>query len=412
MKKSISISLLDQALLSAFNLLLNLALIRFAGTVEFGKFTIVATFILVFSSIQNALTNLPISVLLPARPETEHAGLLSDLVSFDALTRIAMALAVLMACAWIDHDPLFLVAAAAAVYSTLTRETMRAICVARGRIDQCFAIDAVAVAVSAVAAGMLALTMAPQTACLAGIATGNLAAALVYGGRLLPKRLPYAEAIARYRSYWPDTRWSLTGAAATEAEYRAYVFALQGFRGTAALGNVQAGRLLMGPLNLFAQAWGRVARPRMAAALAGANGAVALKILWQGLALVLVIAATYLACLYLAWSWLEPVIYRGKYTDIGLIAAAWAVYTLLNVAQICIGILVQAAYRLRELAYVSIGAGLVSLLLLLALASNVHAVYAVLAITCGEVVGLVWLIWLALRIARDAQTSGLSESRS
>lgn len=402
MKRAVSISLFDQALLSAFNLLLSLALVRFAGPADFGKFTFVATFILIFTSIQHALVTMPISVLLPARPEAERAGLLAELVSFDVLVRAAMTLCVVLACAWVDSDPLLLAAAAAATFTTLTRECMRAISVARDRMVECLAIDALAVAASVVAAVLLAMMLTPPVACLAGIAIGNLASLLVFGPRVLPKHLLVRDAVARYAVHWPDTRWSLSGAAATEVQYRLYVFALQGFRGTAVLGQVQAGRLLLGPLNLFVQAWGRVARPRMAAALAEKDGRRALNILLSGLALMTAIAALYLTAVYLAWPWLEPAIYKGRYADIGLIAAAWGLYTIINVADICIGVLVQSAYRLRALAHQSIGVGIVSGLLMLGLASEVHAVYAIFAIMGGEIVGLVWSIWLAWRVLREA----------
>uniref|UniRef100_UPI0013D35418 hypothetical protein n=1 Tax=Klebsiella pneumoniae TaxID=573 RepID=UPI0013D35418 len=81
------------------------------------------------------------------------------------------------------------------------------------------------------------------------------AAAVLLATRRQALAAPLA-ALRGYRTFWVESRWSLLGAATTEAQYRGYVFAVESFRGAATLGAVQAGRALMGPMQLLANAWG------------------------------------------------------------------------------------------------------------------------------------------------------------
>ncbi|MFX6760019.1 hypothetical protein ABTH30_24270, partial [Acinetobacter baumannii] len=78
----------------------------------------------------------------------------------------------------------------------------------------------------------------------------------------------------------------------------------ESFRGAGTLGAVQAGRALMGPMQLLANAWGRVARPEMTRALVEGRVADARRTLALGTAGVLALSLIYLAAL----NWVWPVI--------------------------------------------------------------------------------------------------------
>lgn len=398
MRRSVGISLFDQGVLSLFNLGLNLALIKFAAPVEFGRFIYALTLILIMTSLQNALVQTPIAVMLPGRPEDERREGLRTVTSFDLGLRTLCALAAGALCLLTNWTPAFLLGVVLAVFTTLSRETARNIFIASDRVRYCFRLDllAVVVATAAIAAGWRLAD--PAVVALAGISIGNVAALAIAARRLVPERLRPASILPAYRTFWGKTKWSLLGAGTTELQYRNYVFALEFFRGTGVLGAVQAGRLLLGPLALIVQSWARVARPAMARALAGGEARDAFDMLTAGLALVAGVGIAYCTALWLAWPWLEAWIFADKYPGIALMTAFWAVYALINVFNIGLSSILIAANELRELAFVSVATAILTCVLLLGLTFDVAPVFAVQVLIAGELVALVWLGVLVVRL--------------
>lgn len=406
MRRSVSISVLDQGVLSLFNLALNLALIKFAAPAEFGRFIYALTLVLIMTSLQNALVQTPIAVMLPGRKRAEREAGLRTVVSFDLGLRIACAGLAGALCLLTEWTPAFLAAAMLAVFTTLARETARNIYIASERVPYCFRLDLAAVTVSAAAIAAGWRLADPAIVALAGITLGNIAALAVAARGLIPERLRPDAILPAYRKFWAKTKWSLAGAATTEVQYRNYVFAVEFFRGPGVLGAVQAGRLLLGPLALIVQSWARVARPAMAKALAKGDRRGALDMMLAGLALVGAVGAAYCAALWFAWPWLKAWIFADKYPGIALMTVFWAVYALINVFNIGLSAALIAANRLRELAFVSIGTALLTCLLLLGLAFDAPAVFAVQVLIAGEAVALVWIAALVLKLFSGLEPFG------
>lgn len=398
MRRSVTISLADQGVLSLFNLGVNLALIKFAQPVEFGQFIYALTLILIMTSLQNALVQTPIAVMLPGRGPSQRRSGLKAIVSFDLGLRLLCAAIAAALCMLTHWTPLFLAAVFLAVFTTLARETARNIYIASDRVRYCFRLDLVAVAISAVVITAGWRFYDPAIVSLAGIALGNAVALAISARGVIPGRLKPAAIIPAYGKFWAKTQWSLIGAATTEVQYRNYIFAVEFFRGTSVLASVQAGRLLLGPLALIVQSWARVARPAMAKALARGDRRDALDMLLAGLALVAGVGVVYCGSLWAAWPWLESWIFDGKYPGIALMTLAWGVYALINVFNIGLSSALIAANELRELAYVSIGTALLTCVLLFGLSFDVSPVFAVQVLIAGELVALVWLAVLVMRL--------------
>ncbi|HRO49084.1 MAG TPA: hypothetical protein PLW75_02990 [Hyphomicrobium sp.] len=407
MRRAMTLSLIDQALLSAFNLGLSVLLIRFASPAEFGLFSYVVAVLMILSSVHNALVATPISVSIPGRPTETKKKVLSVLLRVDHLLRGALLAAAALLVVLVSTDVAFLAAAASACFFWLWRETHRGIAFADGDAARALRIDTVAVLVSIAAVAALWRVFPPTLSALSGIAIGNALAVLLQGTRHHLR--PIAQAIADYGVFWREARWSLFGAATTEAQFRGYVFAVQSFRGADALGHVQAGRTLMGPLPLLASAWARVARPAMNHALTERRTGDAHRTLWRGTLGVLGLSVVYLAALYLAWPLVETHLYQGRYPDIGIITIAWGIATFFSVSHICLGTYLQAARRFRPLAFVSLAAAACSGTALLVLATSVPVFYAIGAVAIGEFVALVYtlvlIFWQPVRAADPLEES-------
>ena len=398
MRKAVAISIADQALISLFNLGLNAGLIAFADPAEFGHYVYAATIILIATSLQNAIIGTPIAVIYPASPEAEKAAVCQTLLAVDLVFRAAMAL-LCVPLSWLtDHDPLFVSAAAAALFAGLARETQRNLAVAERRTGDMIRVDAAAIALSIAATLLLWPWLRPSIAALAGLAVGNaLAVALAARGARLSS-LGLGTLARRYRPIWQRTRWSLVGAATTEVQFRSYVFMLEIFRSARDIATVQAGRLLLGPLPLLVGAWGRVARPELARRWAAGDRRGMISLTLKGLAAILGAGLAFCAVLYLAWPVIERLVFKGRYPDIGLMTATWGLYTLLVIAHMVLSAPLVAALRLKALAQVTMVTAVISVALLAGLALPVPPIYAVAAATVGEAVALVWIIVLVRRL--------------
>jgi O-antigen/teichoic acid export membrane protein len=401
LRKSISIALIDQAVLSLFNLGLNLMLISLAAPSEFGRFVFASAVVLVLTSLQNALVAMPLAVLVPGRSPEQQATTSRIIVSTDIGFRCTGAIVAPILCLLTDHSVDFLAAVALVTFTTLGRETARSLALAHERTIECLRIDVVAIACSTMAIAALWWITQPAVAGLAGIAIGNGLATLTQVRTRIDRFLDFGGALRAYRThYWRDTQWSLIGAGTTEIQYRSYVFAIELFRDAASLASVQAGRLLLGPLPLVVGAWGRVARPAMARHLASGTRQGIIGLTAQGMVFVLAVTAVYCLALYIVWEMVEARIFKGKYPDVGQMTLAWAGYTVLVVTHMVLSVPLQAAMKLKELAQVTMVTAMFSCALMVALATHIPVIYAVYALSIAELIALAWILLLVARLAR------------
>lgn len=398
MRKSVAISVADQAILSLFNLALNAALISLAAPVEFGHYVFAITILLILTSLQNALVGTPISVIYPSQSGLTQRETLAGILSFDLVFRIAATAASVPLCLLTETDPAFLAAAAAVVFTSLARETQRHVAIAERRTRDLLTIDAIAVVIAILATVLLWTLMRPSVATMVGLAVGNVCSVWLTTRRHRGGTISLKDVAHRYRSIWIQTRWSLVGAATTEAQYRSYVFMLELFRDAAAIAQVQAGRLLLGPLPLLVGSWARIARPEIARRLAAGDKPAALRIVFSGLSAILAASLLVVAVLYLAWPTIEGIVYRGRYPGIGAMTAAWVCYTLVVVMHMVLSAPLVAALQLKQLAQVTMVTAVLSIVLLLGLALPVPTIYVVFAATLVEVVALIWIAILVARL--------------
>jgi O-antigen/teichoic acid export membrane protein len=381
MKRTMLISLVDQALNSAFNLLLNLAFIAFATPAEFGRFAFVLAGSFFAASAQNALIVMPLNYLLPGRPPAEADAELSMLTSANlALTLLVLPVGLGLG-AVIGADAALSLAILAYFLTLMAREYLRNVLVVQGRMARTLVYDAVALAAAAAFAAVFWQALAPEAAVLAGLAAGNALAFLVCGAKLNAdlRRLPAH--LSAYRQVWKDTRWALQGALQNEVVMRSYVFLVERMRDAAALGRLNAGRVVLSPLLLVGTAWCRVARPRMVEELRAGRSAAVIGLLRSGAAIVAGAALLYGLCLVLAWPYVETYAFRGRYGDMAGIVFCWWLYALVAGLTSVMATLMEARRQFRALAVVGLaGAVLVPISLFALLFAGFDASVVVLGL--------------------------------
>lgn len=405
MKRSLVLSVADQAVVSAFNFALSLFLVRFASPVDFGVFAIIYAVSLFTAMIQNAVINTPLSVHLPTVADDTGKARLRRVFSAANLM-ISAGLLIASAAAM----PLWLgptaTALGACVYlvAQFFREYFRSLLAVEGRLASLLVADIVCVALSVIALATVhwqdqyAWQVVPATLLIVGVAgTLSIVPCVLTLGSIGRLRGLAAEIRQVFAEQWKEIRWSLLGVITTEIQNRGYVYIAAAVIGPAAVAQLQAGRIFFGPLNLLTSAWARVARPQLAGLLArtDADGFDAtLKRAVQAFALFNVV---FLVSLWLAWQQLSSLVFGGKYEEMGIVVAAWGVANIAFQCRSCLGIGVQAMRRFRELSMATIAGATVSLVLTALACFSGKPIWFIAPVIAGECLAMAIVLGILRR---------------
>lgn len=413
MNRELSVSILDQALMSAFNLALNLVLIALAAPEEFGLFVIVFAAMLVVLAVQHALINHPLNFLLPGRDAQTQAAQLAMLTDMNRPV-IAFSLVVAAGVAWMYATSLPLVLAIGFyLYTSAVRTYTRDIFIVTNKMTLAFAQDIVLVLVAGGAIVLLWGVTDKVTAVVAGLGIANLVSMMAFRPEIPRPRGKFMQHLAEYRTVWVYSRWALLSAVQTETQTRGYIFVTEAWKGAAVLGTLQVGRMLLAPLMLITMAWGRVARPRMVAHLHKGRPREAYAILGKGLALILAMSVVYGAAIAASWPLIEHYIFRDRYDDMAAMAMIWWAYTTLAALNGCGATLMEARRAYRALAMLEMVTAATCLAALVALSlTELPAISVVITLAVVQAVYAVGMAFLVLRsdAAGKPHAAAMSES--
>lgn len=406
MKRRLFLSVADQAIVSVFNFGLNLFLIRMATPQEFGIFAIISAASLFSTMVQNAIVNTPLSVHLPIASDGDRkARLLRVFTATNALlAMLIIAVGGLSLAIWLGSGQ-SMTALSACLYlaSQFVREYYRALMAVEGRLASLLRIDlaCIVLAVSALAAlfalGESQRPILSSVFLIVGLAgTISIVPACIASARLGPLRALIADMRQVFRDQWREIRWSLLGVITTEIQNRGYIYIAAAVFGPAAVAQLQAGRILFGPLNLISGAWARVARPQLAGLIGHADAAGFDTVLGRAMRGFAAFNLLFLASLWMAWPLLSPLVFHGKYPDLEYLVAAWGIANIAFQCRSCLGIGVQAMRRFRELTMATIAGAAVSLALTAAACYAGQAIWLVGPVIAGECVALL----IVMRILR------------
>lgn len=389
MKRLISLSVIDQAMLSALSLAVNLVLVKFASPASVGGFAVAAAMTFLALGVQNAVVITPAAVRIYGIGAEKQAAILSTLTSVDLLLNFTLTLACLIGSLAMGFTLLQSASAALFLSSSMIRELARGVLIGNGNVQRCIVLDGLCVLLCAIATPLLWNQLAPEAACLLALAAGNIFSSLAFSPELhrQPSRLKHH--LASYPHYWVESRWMLIGASATELHERSYVFMLQLLRGMTTVGTVHAGRILIAPISLLTTAWGRAMRPRMAALMENGQHAVARSILISGLAITSTLTLAYAAVLFLLWGFIDRQLFAGRYDNMWPIVVAWCGYGLLSLPANCLSFYFQAERRFKPLALNAVVSGAGSLACMLALILPVPDITAIFCLYAGIIIVLI-----------------------
>ena len=403
----------DQGLIAAFNLVLQLALLRFATPADYGLFVLWQSLIMMLMGFQDAMIGVPLAVRITYDPlNTRRFVLERQLASFSGLFVVAAACVGLVAVTLTAPGRAeFALAVAVGLYaaSFMVYAATRFLCLSRMQFGVALVLDGTYAALSLVAVGILYLrtgTISLTPLFLALSAPPLVAAVLA---RLVMPRPPafrWRRTLARYRPIWRDTRWTVAAALASELQNRAFVFVLTAVYGPAVMGGIFAGMLVLRQIAVLVQAFTAFARPQMARLRERGDLKGLTRFTAASIALLAGLYLVNLLLLGLVWPLVEAYVYANKYEGMWSVVVVW---TLISLAQVPVPPLAVALVALGRYRADSV-AGMVGAAITLATVTTLALTAGPLVATAGSIAGLLTtaaiMLWALRReLARRARAT-------
>lgn len=257
----------DQALLSATSFLVSILLIKTVPKAEYGYYSVALPISLFLLSLQNAVVNTPLAVLLASKNGTDRRDYVGSLCYGQFLVILPGACLALLVSALLRYrglDPAvasIAVALSAAAVGLLYREFLRSYLFAEEAPLEVLKMDALYVAV------FLGLLSVPYL--FSGIRVETVF--LLTGASALLVALPFGRgrgwsfpppSVSKsYGENWKFGKWALLGVCVTHVQTYSYLYLLGILSGSVAVADVSAARLLLMPMMLVQVGWGKIAIP-------------------------------------------------------------------------------------------------------------------------------------------------------
>ena len=417
MKGRLVWSVVDQASLSAFSLVLNLLLMRAWGPGPFGIFAIVLALTMVGYSVQQALIGSQLAIL---RAQAQDPGDDEDLVASlwianCVLTAGLAAVTFAVFWFWFPDYPLLAASGAAFVGCALLREYARSLLFSELKLAEVIITDGVFIA--AACAGVAAVwgdaqSLVPILLVIAFANALSLAPTVWRQPRAFAPRLE-AQLYHRYRRIWRhQSRWALLGVVSWEILNRVHVFVVGSWFGVAAVGILQAGEMIFRPLGLVLQAWRRVAQPTFARLVNNKEYDTSLSICLLSAGGAFLVGCAFTAFIYAAWDLLETYVFRGQYQNIQLVVTLWAVVMSLKLFSGVFSTQLEGFTKFRELSFTSLAGAFTAIAVLLSVLNVASYEWSILAIAAGFTVDLFLVLVILTRTFAAAKRESADRSAS
>jgi O-antigen/teichoic acid export membrane protein len=357
LRANVIISVLDQAWLSAANLLLGVFLIKHSSKEEYGSYVLGYAIIMFGIGVQNALVNTQMAVLAPGRSVIEQGRFCSALAIGQFAIFIPIVIFIALVGVFLNWNGSLggsglAFAIALTLLGVMLREFFRSYFFLKLKPLTVFGLDIVFVAL--LFSGLwLAVVVKYAYINLAALVVMGMASAIigVVSAFLARHELPVTMADIKpaLRESWQHGRWALAGVIVTWLQDQSYIYLLSAMVSTAETAEASAARLFLVPLTLLSVGFTRVLVPRWAyLAHEGKNQEIA-RMANRVIGLLVSIIVVYVAVLMLMKDWLIPLLLTGSYTQTGSLILLWGALFALQAIRINYSSLLQVFKRFREI---------------------------------------------------------------
>lgn len=329
----------DQALLSLTNFAIGFILIRFGSKVEFGEYSLAFAIILFFTSIYNALVNLPITITAVKLEDKRRRCFVGSqcIGLYLVLIPSVLFLFGLLQVAPKSMLPVNNSTASVvvlAIVGILSRELVRTLNFAKSKIAQVLYIDLVYVIILMSSIGFFFYVQRLTTvSVVASIGWSSLIAGVVFFWSVKDSlHIKWVEIRKDLIKSWQDSRWILGGVLQSWVVNHGFLFVLAYLLTQEEVAQVNATRLPLAPLGMMFLAWGKVFTPQGARFVAQNQLDYARRLVLKYTAAFTGLVIVYVVLLTQMTNLINEFMFKDKYNDVLFYLVLWGcVYLAINI---------------------------------------------------------------------------------
>ena len=365
------VAALDQSLLSLSNFAASAIFIRLSSQEEYGLYVALSSIMLLFSGVQNAIVNSPMTVLLPRLPLEEKNSFVFSLfvgqfVSllflfilslplFPSILRITLNTQVTLSVGIIFGFT---------ILTFLSRDFLRSFFYLS--FEPLFALMLDSIFAASMLILFVSLAVARTVTAESGIMMVGIAA-LVACGMMIRKTslLSHPEFDFRnaFSKSWQYSKWALAGVFASWLQQNTFIYLASMSSGASSVAQIAAARLFMVPFSLIVAGWGNYVRPIMSQVAESEGKERVLLLLRNGATVLTFLIISYTVVLYLLFPWISRTFLPESYHGIELYLVFWGGISLVEVFGTNLSVAMQSLLMFRDLFMIGVVGMLASIML-------------------------------------------------
>jgi O-antigen/teichoic acid export membrane protein len=370
MHKKVGLVFVGQAFVSLMNFVVSFIFLKYSNPSDFGSYTLIFSVALFLVGFQNALINTPLSVyIVTAKCDVQRQGIDSSLWLISNMVAFAsIGIAVCILCFFGSWAFTEIIALILFLYTYQLREYFKNRSIVIGDVSTGALSDVVyAIILSVVLTYyLLTNTHIDANSIITAISVALLIALLIFGkqfNNLFLQRISVNAAFVIYKPILDKCSWSVLGVFSTELQSRGYIYILTFYSGVSALGSVQSGRILFGPMNMLISAWGRVFRPRLAEMFGHRETVVG--VLVKSCLFFLVFNVVFLVGVLSMWDIIKPIVFSDAYSNVRYYFIVWSLVLIVAQWRGVLSVACQSIKAFKVLSFVNLAGVVISMLMLL-----------------------------------------------
>jgi O-antigen/teichoic acid export membrane protein len=197
---------------------------------------------------------------------------------------------------------------------------------------------------------------------------------------------------AAIREAWSQGRWALGGVTVTWIQSQGYIYCLGMFAGPGSVGEANAARLLLSPLQLVATSIQQVLMPRLAKLRVEGQKENVFRIARIMLIGLTVITIIYVVCLTFLQEWITAQLFTADYNNISILLFVWALVVFFQMLRSNSAMLLQVHKKFRCITISNTFTAIIMLFFSLILIPKYEAIGGVVSLAVGEL-ALALILW-------------------
>ncbi len=351
------ISFFDQALLSAFNFIVGIILIKKIDPAQYGQFVLAVSLVLLVIGFQNALVTTQLTVIGPKKTVPEQNSFCAALFVGQYFYWLPLASVFIVVMAFGGHYFTYapgyktiLVIMAVSALGTLCREFFRSYFYFRLAPKNVLAIDLRYIAIFAIVWLLFLRDQPGQHYWVLGLLGLSSLLCAYAGYKALSeaiRTLTFQRMILALKECWGNGKWALWGVIATWLQTQCYIYLTASMLGADQTAIIHASRLLLMPVALLHMSYGRLFRARWAHAWHRREHDYVFRnarvVLWSLVGII----SVYATLLYAAKGPIIHILFKDEYANCGAYILLWALFFLLQIQRSNASLLLQVFEQFR-----------------------------------------------------------------